>query len=370
MRIVLLLILLISCPSTFTAQSLPEWYRVYTFDESIIEMSTSLVTLISKDVSRVRFRWVFDQPQSLHGVTESKYNTLLEVMELNCSQNQYRPYHLTFFDSTKHIVHIQDSPGEWGSVIAGSMMEKLLIAACKLIKKQNPSPGPTVDQVKIEKAARFAYNLARELETTKDFKSVIDKFFEANYLDGYLRDKRTNWFLNLNRDTAAKLSRHELQRFYVALMNAGYLSSLYLISQLPSDSDESGLPEQLLPNDILRLLRNHPYAVRYKTREGNYDFLGENIDSVERLRSYTDLLERIGSLLRKHVRNVAAEHSKQYQSMLEHWNLYQPRVRVCDNCLGLPNGTKIFEVNVPVFNLQLAQIGGELKVVSAMSRFK
>jgi hypothetical protein len=56
--------------------------------------------------------------------------------------------------------------------------------------------------------------------------------------------------------------------------------------------------------------------------------------------------------------------------MLEEWDLYQPKVRTCTaNCFGLPNGTKLFKVNVPVFDLQVAEVGGTLKVVTAISRF-
>jgi hypothetical protein len=49
--------------------------------------------------------------------------------------------------------------------------------------------------------------------------------------------------------------------------------------------------------------------------------------------------------------------------MLEDWDwafdLYQPRVRICvRNCFGLPSGTRLFEVNVSVFSLQLAEIKG------------
>src|SRR6185503_10683373 len=87
--------------------------------------------------------------------------------------------------------------------------------------------------------------------------------------ESYLRDRQTNWFLNLDRDTAASLNRQELQRFYVALMNAGYLSSLYLISQLPSDSEDPASQEELLPPDVLRLIRNHRYTAQYKSRSVN-----------------------------------------------------------------------------------------------------
>jgi hypothetical protein len=56
--------------------------------------------------------------------------------------------------------------------------------------------------------------------------------------------------------------------------------------------------------------------------------------------------------------------------MLEDWDLYRPRIRIClVECLGLPKGTKLFEVNVPMFRLQLANIKGELRVVSANDYF-
>jgi hypothetical protein len=222
----------------------------------------------------------------------------------------------------------------------------------------------------LQKAATFAYEFAKSLEHAKDFKQIIDRFFVANYLNGYLNDQQTNWFLNLDRHTAAMLSREELQRFYVALMNAGYLSSVYVISRYPSDSEEPVAVERLFPPDVLQLIRNHPYTAAYKGHEGNYDFLDEKIDNVKRLRSYTDLLEQLSLLMRKHVTRGAAEHSKGYRAVLEDWDLYQPKVRSCArDCMGLPKGTILFEVNVPVFRLQIADIRGNLKVVSAINSF-
>jgi hypothetical protein len=176
--------------------------------------------------------------------------------------------------------------------------------------------------------------------------------------------------VNLNRDIAPKLSREELQRFYVALMNAGYLSTLYLTSQVPPDAEDPGPAEKLLPPDVLQLVRNHPYTAQYKTREGDPDFFGENLDSVERVRTYTDLLEQINSSLREHVKTVKASECDGWKELLQHWDLFQPRARVCaEKCLDLPAGTTIFEVGVPVFILQVAEVNGNLKVVSARSRF-
>ncbi len=357
-------------PLTLTAQSLPEWQRVYTFDESIIELNTSLVTLISKDVTRVRFRWTFNQPQLLSGFRIEQYQTQLEVMEFNCSRSRYRPYHTTLYDSAGNIVRISDSPGEWRTIDSGSMIEKLFVPGCNLIRAKTEVKPPPDKDAQLNKVALFAQHFAQLLDKTQDFKSVVDRFFIDNYLEGYLRDRQTNWFLNLDRDTAATLNRQELQRFYLALMNAGYLSSVYLISQVPSDSEDPASLEKLLPRDVLRLIRNHRYTTQYKFRAVNYDFLSDNINSVGRLRSYTDLIEKLAWLMRSHTKRVRATRSKEWHAMLNEWDLYQPKVRTCaENCFGLPNGTKLYEVNVPVFNLQVAEVGGTLKVVTAISRF-
>ena len=371
MRLVFLPFLLLFSSLSLNAQQLAEWYRVYTFDDSVIEMNTSLVTLISEDVTRVRFRWTFDQPEALSEDPKSKYKSRLEVMEVNCSLHRYRPYHFTFYDGMGNIIRIHDVPGEWQAITSGSMMEKLFVPACELIKKKTHTEVVSSEEIRLQKAAKYASAFAHQLERAKDFNSVIDEFFVPNFLTGYLSDKQTKWFLNLDPDTAAKLSRAELQRSYVALMNAGYLSSLYVISQCPSACGEPVALEKIVPPDVLHLIRNHPYTVRYGNQPGNYDFLAEKIDNVARLRSYVDLLERIATLMRKHVIRVAAERSKAYRAMLDDWQLYQPKVRTCgEDCLGLAKGTKLFEVNVPVFRLQIAEISGKLRVVSAINSFQ
>ncbi len=351
---------------SLTAQQLPEWNRVHTFDESVIEMNTSLVTFISKDVSRVRFRWNFDQPQPLGGKSQLKYKSVLEVMEFNCSERRYRPYHFTYFDEDGSVVRIEEMnlPGEWR--VTSGMMEKLRAPACQLVQRITYPPIAAEDKLRLERLGSLVLSFAERLEQIRDFKPLIDSYFAADYLKGYLNDRHTNWFLNLDRAVAAKASRAELQRFYVAQLNSGYLSAVYFISQHRHAAE--GIPEEkLIPSDITDLIDNHPYSAKYKTKSGNYDFLGERIVSVEQFRGYTDLLEGIAILMRRHVANGGAEKSHAYQKLLRDSGLYSPTERVCANdCLGLPKGTRLFRVNVPMFQLQLAEIKGKLKVVSAV----
>jgi hypothetical protein len=368
MRIIFLtLVLLLSSTSLFS-QQLPAWERVYTFDDSIVEMNTSLVTSISKDIVRVRFRWTFDLPETLSGDPKVSYKSRLEVFEFNCSEARYRPYHLTFLDATGEILRVEEMnpPGEWRSA-AGDMMARLLQPACELVRRKT-NLIENHEAIELKKAAKYALLFSRRLEEAKDFTPVVKKFFAVDYLDGYLNDQDSNWFVNLDRETAAKASRAELQRFYLALLNNAYLSSVYFVSQSHEDGSLNG--EKLIPPDIVKLIDNHPYTAKYKGNYNNYDYLAEKVDSVERLRSYTQLLEGIVTLMRKHVATARAEHSPQYKTILEEADLYRPKVRICTSgCLSLPGGTRLFDVNVPMFHLQLAEIKGELKVVSLTDYF-
>jgi len=364
--VLLILSFLLSSTLLFAQKHSSDWERVYTFDNSIIEINNANV-IIGGDIARVSFRWTFDEPEALNNQSNQKYKSRLEVIEFNCKDERYRPYETTLFDAAGKKVRYEqiNSSAEWHRT-PGIMMNTLMASACQLMDRKVNPKTTSLDAMELENVAKYAVSLSQRLEQTKDFKPIIEKFFVGDYLTRYLNDQNSNWLWNLNRETAAKASRAELQRFYVALMNTGYLNSQYFISQYAYAADGSIPQEKLIPADILELIDNHPYTANYKGKQNNYDYLAEKIDSVERLRSYTDLLEKVSALMRTHVVTSDAEHSKDYQAVLEEWNLYQPTARTCvTQCLGLPKGTRLFEVNVPVFRLQLAKIKGELRVVSA-----
>jgi hypothetical protein len=205
----------------------------------VVDLNNAVVTLITEDIARVRFRWTFDQPQTVDGKPGVTYTSQLEVMECNCAAKRYRPYHLTFFDAAGNTVRLETkfTPAGWRT--PDGLSAKLFAAGCELIERRKQPPVKAPDP-ELEKVAMYALAFSQSLERTKDFRRVIERFFATNYLDGYLRDRNTNWFLNLDRDTAGKASRNELQKFYVALLNAGYLSCLYIVSQPHQDDSASG----------------------------------------------------------------------------------------------------------------------------------
>jgi len=372
MKLILLLFAFLFFPTSLFAQQLPEWYRVYTFDESIIEMNTSNV-IIGGDIGRVTFRWTFDQPEVLNGNPQLTYKTRLETIEFKCTDQRYRYYEVRLLDSSGKTIHseLMSPPYEWHEIKSRNVMATMSGEACRLIQEKI-DPEETkrrLDEAnESDKVVLFARSIKGELDQSRDFKPVIEKFFAADFIKRYLADKDTNWLYNLNRETAAKASPAELQRFYVASLNAGYLTSLYLISQSPSEDDSiqegSVSEEKLIPAEVYQLINNHPYTLTYKGKGGNYDYLAEKIDSIARMRSYTDLLEKIAVLMRKRVVGVQAERSPQYQQMLEEDSDVKSGICPSD-CLGLPKGTKLFDMSLPTLHLQFTEIKGELKIVSA-----
>ena len=370
MKAFLLTFLLLLSSTSVVGQRPPEWYRVYTFDESFIEMNTSNV-ILGGDIGRVTFRWVFNQPEQLSHSSGLRYQRRLETIEFKCADKQYRMFEVVFLNSFGKAIRseMMKPPYAWHALRSDVVMRTIFGPACELIEaKLNPTVrfnAKSDDELEMDRAHVFALSIMKTLEQSRNFQLLVNQFFTPDFIKRYLNDD-DSWFCNLNPDTASKASHAELKRFYVAQLNAGYLTFLYLISQTsskPESPDEQVLDEKTIPADIYRLINRHPYTINYKANTTGYDYLTENIDSIARMRNYTDLLEKIAALMREQVRRVHVENSQQYKDLLEASDLQS---RVCpDECLGLPKGTRLFELTVPPMRLQFARIKGALKIISA-----
>lgn len=364
---ILLLTLFVFLPTSVAGQKASEWQRAYTFDDSFIDMNTRKV-ILGGDIGRVTFRWTFNQPEQLS--SNSKYKSRIEVIEFRCSDKRFRMYEVIFLDSSGKTIHseIMKSPYEWHA-LRSDVMRTIFGTACELIEARlNPVVRPNAksdDELELDRAYEFVRSIRKTLARSRNFQLIVNNFFTHDFIKRYLDDDDSTWFFNLTPDTASKASYAELKRFYVAQLNAGYLTSLYLISQTMAKAQSPDEPviEKTIPADIYRLINRHSYTLTYKAKTTGYDFLAENVDSIARMRSYTDLLERVAVLMREHVRRVYPESSQQDKNILEDSDLHS---RVCTNeCLGLPKGTKLFELTMPPLRLQFAKIKGAWKVISA-----
>jgi hypothetical protein len=137
MRTLSLLLLAIAYCGSILGQTTPHWYRVYTFEESRIDMNTSKV-ILGGDIGRLTFRWTFDEPQVFSGDSRFKYNTREETIEFRCSDNLYRVFQIDFLDSSGRVVRSETMrpPYQWDRIARSSVMATIAIPACELIKRR------------------------------------------------------------------------------------------------------------------------------------------------------------------------------------------------------------------------------------------
>jgi hypothetical protein len=68
---------------------------------------------------------------------------------------------------------------------------------------------------------------------------------------------------------------------------------------------------------------------------------------------------------------VNAHNSRQYKALFEGSGFFDARPWMCRaHCLGFPAGTKVFDVDVLIFRLQLTEVDGGLQVISVKGSFQ
>ena len=123
--------------------SLPEWFRVFTFEDSTIELNTNYVMFSNYNTERVRFRWSFQTPQPLRADSSVKYQSVLQEFQFYCRNKVFRLYAAQWYDAAGKIVASENRPDseEMQEVEFGSMMGKLYPQACKLIALRKREPA-------------------------------------------------------------------------------------------------------------------------------------------------------------------------------------------------------------------------------------
>ena len=221
-------------------------------------------------------------------------------------------------------------------------------------------------------ARRMAQTFSRRLLRTKDIAPLIDDYFVADFLDGYLKGSEANWLAFLDRDFAKQLTRAELRRYFIAELNWFYLGELYVFSKYSSSQIgklDLSSPEKLYPADVLKVLLSDP-SIKTTVESEAADEQELLVRTPDRFRSLLVNLERAARLLRKHAIRINAGRTPQYRETVSDWKaryeLYEPSLWPCDErCFALPKGTRLIQVNVPSIQLWFARVRGQLRIVAA-----
>jgi hypothetical protein len=164
MRILACALLLMSSVLSAAQEKKGMWQRVYTGEDSIIEINVSKVTFVEYSAARkvtftyssgrVGFRTIYSKPEALREKSGARYKTRLETIEFQCDKKEpdvlkrvpsdttsgvrYRLYEATLLDEKGKPVKTfaWDPSAEWKEIKRGGMMDKLSGAACTLINEK------------------------------------------------------------------------------------------------------------------------------------------------------------------------------------------------------------------------------------------
>ena len=146
MKILFLVLIISFSQIVIKSQTLPEWFRVYTFDDSIVELNTNYVMFSNRKTERVRFRWTYTKPQKLDSNSQLRYKSILQEITFDCSNKKYSIYDIQLYDADGKKLPVESKPKteEWQEVKFGKMIGKLFTPACKLIdlRKREPTLEP------------------------------------------------------------------------------------------------------------------------------------------------------------------------------------------------------------------------------------
>jgi len=142
MRILIWLILILPA-ATSSQEEKEKWQRIYTGEDSVIEINVSKVTFGDRNIGRVRFRTVLSKSQAVKNMPAEKYKSRLETIEFKCTEKRYRIYETSLIDSQGKAIQSDegDLSEEWKVLKRGGMMERLFGPACRLIDEKRLNPG-------------------------------------------------------------------------------------------------------------------------------------------------------------------------------------------------------------------------------------
>lgn len=141
--------------STILAQAPNDkWQRVYTGEDSIIEIDESSLLFLEDRIMRVIFRTTFSKPESLADEPHTTYKSQLETTEFKLNGLNYRLTEMKLLDASGKIVvtRLASSNDNWRVMKPGGMMMRLFeyireaapFGQWKIVGFRSGSEGPLI----------------------------------------------------------------------------------------------------------------------------------------------------------------------------------------------------------------------------------
>jgi Surface-adhesin protein E len=129
-RAILWIVIVANTCFCLQAQTKDKWQRVYTGEESVIDMNVSSSTLEAGHVLRVDFRTTLAKPENIASNQSAKYKSRIETISFKLDQNRYRLTETALFDARGAKLDSYTSTTEdWRVLKQGGVMDRLFNAA-------------------------------------------------------------------------------------------------------------------------------------------------------------------------------------------------------------------------------------------------
>jgi hypothetical protein len=110
-------------------QTNDKWKRVYTGEDSVIDINAATLRFEHGSILRAGFRTILSKPQKLEGPAGAKFKSRLETIDFKASERRYRVWEASLRDSTGQILlTTAQSTDDWRIIKAGGVIERLFNA--------------------------------------------------------------------------------------------------------------------------------------------------------------------------------------------------------------------------------------------------
>jgi hypothetical protein len=216
---------------------------------------------------------------------------------------------------------------------------------------------------------------ADEREVRSLVRSFDRHILRTRDLTPYLNTPGANVMVNewsadndlLSRDLLAKAKPDELRRFFIAMTNLSYLSTLYIYGRvyMKTGGFEEHPPRQQYPPAVFRLLGRNPTVSAWWA----HDRFSKSMTSVKQLRTLTSTFEMATAMLRHYVKSHPPEQTRMYRRNLAWLEplLKAPEIETCETtekCAPYPVHSQFVSVQLPVVELVLVRTNGKFEITA------
>ena len=129
-KLTLITFLLCSFPISLAAQEKARWQRVYTGEDSVLEIKVLSLQFEAERVVRATYRTVLSKSESLPEKSDTKYKSRIETVAFSAAGRRYRFEAVRWLDAKDNIVHSYQAagPADWKVFKNGGIMDRMFAA--------------------------------------------------------------------------------------------------------------------------------------------------------------------------------------------------------------------------------------------------